>query len=149
MQNHQADTLCVAWCLICWFALAYKKYGHTCHQMSLLRPGVIKQHKPNQTSHSLTHKRTHLFTHPPMDTFTYSLALTHSPTHNSTTHPPTHLFTHSPTYPPTHGPIHIRTYSHLLTHSLIHSLTWLLHVTAVDVHYTCWPGTPVCTNCGV
>ena len=43
-------TLCVAWCLICWFALAYKKYGHTWHQMSLLRPGVIKQHKPNQTT---------------------------------------------------------------------------------------------------
>ena len=42
-------TLCVAWCLICWFALSYKKYGHTWHRMSLLRPGVIKQHKPNQT----------------------------------------------------------------------------------------------------
>ena len=41
-------TLCVAWCLICWFALAYKKYGHTWHRMSLLRPGVIKQHT-NQT----------------------------------------------------------------------------------------------------
>ena len=40
-------TLCVAWCLICWFALAYKKYGHTWHRMSLLRPGVIKKHKPN------------------------------------------------------------------------------------------------------
>ena len=26
-----------------------KKYGHTWHRMSLLRPGVIKQHKPNQT----------------------------------------------------------------------------------------------------
>ena len=39
-------TLCVASCLICWFALAYKKYGHTWHRMSLLRPGVIKQHKP-------------------------------------------------------------------------------------------------------
>ena len=42
-------TLCVTWCLICWFALAYIKYGHTWHWMSLLRPGVIKQHKPNQT----------------------------------------------------------------------------------------------------
>ena len=44
-------TLCVAWCLICWFAIAYKKYGHTWHRMSLLRPGVIKQHKliSNQT----------------------------------------------------------------------------------------------------
>ena len=39
-------TLCVAWCLICWFALVYKKYGHTWHRMSLLRPDVIKQHKP-------------------------------------------------------------------------------------------------------
>ena len=35
--------------LICWFALVYKKYGHTWHRMSLLRPDVIKQHKPNQT----------------------------------------------------------------------------------------------------
>ena len=42
-------TLCVAWCLIYWFALVYKKYGHTWHRMSLLRPDVIKQHKPNQT----------------------------------------------------------------------------------------------------
>ena len=39
----------MAWCLIWWFARAYKKYGHTWHRMSLLRPGVIKQHKPNQT----------------------------------------------------------------------------------------------------
>ena len=48
-------TLCVAWCPICWFAFAYKKYGHTWHRMSLLRPGVIKQHKPTnqpQTGHS-------------------------------------------------------------------------------------------------
>ena len=39
MQNHQADSplLCVAWCLICWFALAYKKYGHTWHRMSYLK----------------------------------------------------------------------------------------------------------------
>ena len=43
-------TLCAAWCPICWFALAYKKYGHTWHWMSFLRPGVIKQHKPNQIS---------------------------------------------------------------------------------------------------
>ena len=43
-------TLCAAWCPICWFALACKKYGHTWHRMSFLRPGVIKQHKPNQTS---------------------------------------------------------------------------------------------------
>ena len=41
-------TLCVAWCLICWFALVYKKYGHTWHKMSLLRPDVIKQHKTNK-----------------------------------------------------------------------------------------------------
>ena len=27
-----------------------KKYGHTWHRMSLLRPGVIKQHKPNLKS---------------------------------------------------------------------------------------------------
>ena len=40
-------TLCVTWCPICWFALVYKKYGHTWHWMSFLRPGVIKQHKPN------------------------------------------------------------------------------------------------------
>ena len=40
-------TLCVARYLICWFALAYKKYDHTWHRMSLLRPGVIKQHKPS------------------------------------------------------------------------------------------------------
>ena len=26
-----------------------KMYGHTWHWMSLLRPGVIRQHKPNQT----------------------------------------------------------------------------------------------------
>ena len=40
-------TLCATWCLICWLALSYKKYGHTWHRMSLLRPGVIKQNKPN------------------------------------------------------------------------------------------------------
>ena len=27
----------------------FQKYGHTWHRMSLLRPGVIKQHKPNPT----------------------------------------------------------------------------------------------------
>ena len=41
-------TLCVAWCLIWWFT-SLDKYGHTWHWMFLLRPGVIKQHKPNQT----------------------------------------------------------------------------------------------------
>ena len=42
-------TLCVALCLI-WLS------GHAWHQMSLLRPGVIKQHKPNQTSIQNFHK---------------------------------------------------------------------------------------------
>ena len=37
-------TLCMAWHLIWWFA-SLEKYGHTWHQMFLLRPGVIKQHK--------------------------------------------------------------------------------------------------------
>ena len=37
-------TLRVAWCLIWWLA-SLEKYGHTWHWMSLLRPGVIKQHK--------------------------------------------------------------------------------------------------------
>ena len=32
--------------LIWWFA-SLEKYGHTWHQMSLLRLGVLKQHKPN------------------------------------------------------------------------------------------------------
>ena len=38
-------TLCVAQCLISWFASS-EKYGHTWQRMSLLRPGVIKQPKP-------------------------------------------------------------------------------------------------------
>ena len=38
--------LCVAWCLIWWFA-SLEKYGHTWHQMSILRPGVNKQPKPS------------------------------------------------------------------------------------------------------
>ena len=37
-------TSCVTWCLI-WLFASLKKYGHIWHQMSLLRPGVIKQHK--------------------------------------------------------------------------------------------------------
>ena len=41
--------LCVAWCLIWLFASLKEKYGHTWYRMSSLRPGVIKQHKPNQT----------------------------------------------------------------------------------------------------
>ena len=40
--SHQADSpLCVAWCLIWWFA-SLEKYGHTWHQMSSLRQGVNK-----------------------------------------------------------------------------------------------------------
>ena len=39
-------SLCVAWCLIWRVASLEKKYGHTWHRMSLLRPGVIKQPKP-------------------------------------------------------------------------------------------------------
>ena len=34
-----------AWCMMWWFA-SLEKYGHTWDRMSLLRPGVIKQHKP-------------------------------------------------------------------------------------------------------
>ena len=48
--NHQTDGplyVWPAWCLIWWFA-SLEKYGHTWYRMSLLRPGVIKQHKPNQ-----------------------------------------------------------------------------------------------------
>ena len=41
-------TLYVAWCLSWWFA-NLEKYGHTWHRISLLRPGVIKQHKPSNT----------------------------------------------------------------------------------------------------
>ena len=43
-------TLCVAWCVIWWVA-SLEKYGHTWHWLSfiILRPGVIKQHKPNPT----------------------------------------------------------------------------------------------------
>ena len=37
-------TLCVAWCLIWWFA-NLGKHGHTWHRMSLLKLSVIKQHK--------------------------------------------------------------------------------------------------------
>ena len=39
-------TVCVAWCLIWWFA-HLDEYGYTWHWMSLLRLGVIKQYKPN------------------------------------------------------------------------------------------------------
>ena len=51
MQNHQADSPLYVWPDV-WSAdlhLFMKKYGHTWHRMSLLRPDVIKQHKPNQT----------------------------------------------------------------------------------------------------
>ena len=43
-QNSTQTTLCVACCLMWWFA-SLEKYGHTWHWMSLLRPGVIIQHK--------------------------------------------------------------------------------------------------------
>ena len=47
MQSQSRQpTFCVTWCLIWWFP-SLEKYGHTWHWMSLLRPGVIKQHKPN------------------------------------------------------------------------------------------------------
>ena len=38
--------LCVASCLIWWFA-SLEKYGHTWHRMSLLKLGVIKEHNTN------------------------------------------------------------------------------------------------------
>ena len=46
MQNHQADSPLYVWPDV-WSAdlQVYKKYGNTWHRMSLLRPGVIKQHK--------------------------------------------------------------------------------------------------------
>ena len=49
MQIHQADSPRYVWPDI-WLAdlQVYTKYGHTWHQMSLLRLGVIKQRKPNQ-----------------------------------------------------------------------------------------------------
>ena len=40
----------MAWCLFWWFASNRKKHGHTWHPNSLLKPGVIKQHK-TQASH--------------------------------------------------------------------------------------------------
>ena len=48
--NHQADSPLYVWPDV-WSGdlQVLKKYGHTWHRMSLLRPGVIKQHKPNQT----------------------------------------------------------------------------------------------------
>ena len=47
MQNHPADSSLYVW-LDVWSAdlQVNKKYGKTWHRMSLLRPGVIKQHKP-------------------------------------------------------------------------------------------------------
>ena len=41
-------TLCVFRYPIWWFE-SLEKDGHTWHWMSLLRPAVIKQHKPNPT----------------------------------------------------------------------------------------------------
>ena len=43
--------LCVGSCLIWLFSSFKKKYGHTWHRISLLRPGVIKQRKPNQSTY--------------------------------------------------------------------------------------------------
>ena len=49
IYNHQAESRCYFWPNVRSADFqVYKKYGHTWHQMSLLRPGVIKQHKPNQ-----------------------------------------------------------------------------------------------------
>ena len=43
MQSpRQQHTVCMTWCLIWWLA-SFEKYGH---RLSLIRPGVIKQHKP-------------------------------------------------------------------------------------------------------
>ena len=50
MQNHQADSPLYVWPDV-WSAdlHLFVKNGHTWHRMSLLRPDVIKQHKPNLT----------------------------------------------------------------------------------------------------
>ena len=47
--NHQADTPLYVWPYV-WSGdlKVKKKYGHAWHLISLLRPGVIKQHKPTQ-----------------------------------------------------------------------------------------------------
>ena len=37
-----------------------KKFGHTWHCMSLLRPGLIKQHKPNLNGDNRCHTRGHI-----------------------------------------------------------------------------------------
>ena len=42
----------VAWYQFWWFAKQSKEYGHTWHWMSLLRPGVIKEHKLKWTTAS-------------------------------------------------------------------------------------------------
>ena len=48
--KHQADSPFYVWPNVWSGNLRFKnKYGHTWHRMPLLRPGVIKQHKPNQT----------------------------------------------------------------------------------------------------
>ena len=36
-------------CSLIWWFESLEKYGHIWHRMSLLKPGVIKQHKPNLT----------------------------------------------------------------------------------------------------
>ena len=47
MQNHQADSPLYVWPDVCDLLICtcYKKYGHTWHRMSLLRPGVSKRHR--------------------------------------------------------------------------------------------------------
>ena len=53
--DHQADSSVYVWTDV-WpgDSQVLKKYGHTWHRMSLLRPGVIKQHKTNQTKPNQT-----------------------------------------------------------------------------------------------
>ena len=46
--NHKSDNPLYMWPVMMsdWVICKHRKeYGHTRHQMSLLRPGVIKQHK--------------------------------------------------------------------------------------------------------
>ena len=48
-RNHQADNPLCVWAESDWWFASLEKYGHTWHRMSLLRPGVIKQHKHKPT----------------------------------------------------------------------------------------------------
>ena len=45
--NHQTDSPLYTWPDVCVDLQVLKNYGHTWYWMCLLRPGVIKQHKPN------------------------------------------------------------------------------------------------------